>query len=134
MEYRKCGNSNSKNDSRPCLGASATLKSVDFGAFAVNVKTITPTQRLYQFGHAIWWGDMPMPVYTFLEGHGFSGKIMIPFCTHEGSGLSGTEKSIENVCADSEILSGLSIKGEDAQNLQDEAKKTVNEWLDSLSY
>ena len=75
-----------------------------------------------------------MPVYTFLEGHDFSGKTIIPFCTHAGSGLSGTEKSIENACADSEILKGLSIKGEDAQNLQDEAKKTVNEWLDSLSY
>ena len=85
-------------------------------------------------GYPIWWADMPMPVYTFLEGHDFSGKTMIPFCTHAGSGLSGTEKSIENVCADSEILDGLSIKGEDAQNSQDEAKETVNKWLESLSY
>ena len=54
MEYRKCGNSNSKNDSRPCMGASAILKSVDFRAFAVNVKTIAPIQKLYQSGHAIW--------------------------------------------------------------------------------
>ena len=85
-------------------------------------------------GYPIWWADMPMPVYTFLEGHDFSGKTMIPFCTHAGSGLSGTEKSIENVCADSEILDGLSIKGEDAQNSQDQAKETVNKWLESLSY
>ena len=85
-------------------------------------------------GYPIWWGDMPMPVYTFLEGHDFSGKTMIPFCTHAGSGLSGTEKSIENVCADSEILDGLSIKGEDAQNSQNKAKQAVKEWLDSLSY
>ncbi len=53
-KYRKCGNFNSKNDSRPCMGASAFLKSVDFRAFAVNVKTIAPTQKLYQSGHAIW--------------------------------------------------------------------------------
>ena len=85
-------------------------------------------------GYPIWWGDMPMPVYTFLEGHDFSGKTMIPFCTHAGSGLAGTEKSIENVCADSEILNGLSVRGEDAQNSQDETKKTVIEWLESLSY
>lgn len=85
-------------------------------------------------GYPIWWADMPMPVYTFLEGHDFSGKTIIPFCTHEGSGLSGTEKSIENICVDSEILDGLSIKGTDAQNSQDEAKKIVNEWLGSLSY
>lgn len=41
-KYLKYGNSNSKNDSRPFVGASAFLKSVDFTAFAVNVKTITP--------------------------------------------------------------------------------------------
>lgn len=116
------------------MGASVFLKSVDFTAFAVNVKTIAPKKYLYQFGHAIWWGEMPMPVYTFLEGHDFSGKTVIPFCTHAGSGLSGTEKSIENVCAGSEILGGLSIKGEDAQNSQDKVKETVKEWLNGLSY
>ncbi|NBJ95630.1 hypothetical protein D5281_24785 [bacterium 1xD42-62] len=36
------------------MGASAILKSVDFRAFEINVKTIAPTQKLYQFGHAIW--------------------------------------------------------------------------------
>ncbi len=54
MKYRKCGNSNSKNDSRPCMGASAFLKCVDFRVFSVNVKTIAPKKYLYQFGHAIW--------------------------------------------------------------------------------
>lgn len=54
MKYRKCGNFNSKNDSRPCMGASAILKSIDFRAFEINVKTIVPTQKLYQSGHAIW--------------------------------------------------------------------------------
>ena len=75
-----------------------------------------------------------MPVYTFLERHDFSGKTVIPFCTHAGSGLSGTEKNIESVCTDAEILDGLSIKGEDAQNSQEEVKETVNGWLSSLSY
>ena len=55
MEYRKCSNSNSKNDSRPCMGSSVFLKSVYFKAFPVNVKTIAPVQKLYQFGHAIWF-------------------------------------------------------------------------------
>ena len=58
LEYRKCGNFNSKNDSRPCMGASAFLESVDFTAFAENVKTVAPTQKLYQSGHAIWWDDL----------------------------------------------------------------------------
>ena len=56
------------------MGASDFLKSVDFRAFAVNVKTIALGKYLYQFGHAIWWSDMPMAVYTFLETYDFSGK------------------------------------------------------------
>ena len=55
IEYRKHGNFNSKNDSRPYMGASAILKSVDFRAFAVNVKTIARRRYLYQSGHAIWY-------------------------------------------------------------------------------
>lgn len=85
-------------------------------------------------GFPIWWGEMPMPVYTFLEGHDFSDKIIIPFCTHAGSGLAGTETSIENICDNSLILDGLSIKGEDAQNSQDSARETINKWLENLSY
>ena len=54
MEYRKCDNFNSKNDSRPCMGAFAIPQSVDFWAFEISVKTIAPIQELYQSGHAIW--------------------------------------------------------------------------------
>ena len=37
---------------------------------------------------------MPMAVYTFLDSSNFEGKVIHPFCTHEGSGLSGTESDI----------------------------------------
>lgn len=49
-------------------------------------------------GYSIWWSDMSMSVYKFLEGYDFSGKTIIPFCTHEGSGISSTESSIAEVC------------------------------------
>ena len=68
------------------MGASAFVKRVDFREFAVNVKTIAPVQKLYQFGHAIWWNNMPMPVFTFLDGYDFSGKTVVPFTTY-GNGL-----------------------------------------------
>ena len=38
-------------------------------------------------GYPNWWGDMPMPVYTFIERHDWQGKNVIPFCTHEGLSL-----------------------------------------------
>ena len=79
-------------------------------------------------GYPIWWGDMPMPVYTFLEGHDFTGKTVIPFCTHGGSGLSGTVSSIKNI-TEATVLEGLAIPGTTAQNEQEEAKAKVIDWL-----
>ena len=45
-------------------------------------------------GYPNYWGTMPMAVYTFLERYDLTGKTVHPFCTHEGSGLSGTEGDI----------------------------------------
>lgn len=85
-------------------------------------------------GYPIWWSDMPMAVYTFLESYDFSGKTIVPFCTHEGSGLSSTENSISETCPDSEVLAGFSIKGSVAQNSQDEAKAAVTDWLEETEF
>ena len=94
MEYRKCGNFNSKNDSRPCMGASAFLKSVDFTAFEINVKTIAPTQKLYQSGHAIWWHTAPMTVGTFLERYDWTGKTIYPVSQSASMDRSQYEESV----------------------------------------
>lgn len=85
-------------------------------------------------GYPIWWGDMPMAVYTFLESYDFSGKTIVPFCTHEGSGLSSTQESIAAICPDAEILDGLAIRGSVAQNSQDEANEAVTEWLRQMGF
>ena len=42
-------------------------------------------------------GTAPMPVFTFLENHDLSGKVLLPFCTHEGSGLGHSEADIRKV-------------------------------------
>lgn len=79
-------------------------------------------------GYPNWWGDMPMIVYSFLESYDFSGKTIVPFCTNEGSGLSGTERSIGEVTG-AEVRDGLSIRGATAQNRRDEAESAVADWL-----
>ncbi len=80
-------------------------------------------------GYPIWWGDMPMPVYTFLEGHDWSGKTIIPFCTHEGSGLSGTESRIRSTCKGAAVEKGLAVQGKVAQTNRSAAQKAVQDWL-----
>lgn len=83
-------------------------------------------------GYPNWWGDMPMPVYTFLESYDFSGKTVIPFCTHAGSGLSGTVNTLKNKLNGATVLDGLAVAGTTAQNDQDNAKTAVLEWLGKL--
>lgn len=84
-------------------------------------------------GYPNWWGDMPMPVYTFLESYDFSGKTVIPFCTHEGSGLSGTESNVKTVTK-TDVKKGLAIYGHTAQNNRTEADKKVSQWLKDLGF
>lgn len=84
-------------------------------------------------GYPNWWGDMPMPVYTFIESYDFSGKTVIPFCTHAGSGLSGTVRTLQNKLENTEVLDGFEIEGTTAQNNQDEAKEAVLYWLNGMN-
>lgn len=79
-------------------------------------------------GYPNWCGTMPMPVYTFLEAFDFSGKVIAPFCTHEGSGLSGTEGEIARVCPVATVVGGLAVHGADAPA----AEPAVRSWLARL--
>lgn len=79
-------------------------------------------------GYPNWWGTMPMPVFTFLEEYDFSDKIIIPFCTHEGSGLGRSERDIAKLCPQSTIMDGLAIRGGDVENAQNK----VYEWLHKI--
>jgi flavodoxin len=76
-------------------------------------------------GYPNWWGTMPMPVFTFLEEYDLSGKTIVPFCTHEGSGLGRSVTDIKKLCPQSTILEGLAVRGGDVRNSVNE----VSGWL-----
>lgn len=80
-------------------------------------------------GYPIWWSDMPMAVYTFLESHDLSEKTIVPFCTHAGSGLAFTESTISSMFPNAAILDGLAISGTTAQNNYEETERAVIAWL-----
>lgn len=79
-------------------------------------------------GYPNWWGTMPMAVFTFLEEYDFAGKTIIPFCTHEGSGLGHSEKDIAKLCPKAEVLNGKSFHGSRVKS----AQKEVTEWLGKI--
>lgn len=76
-------------------------------------------------GYPNYWGTMPMAVYTFLEKYDFTGKVIHPFCTHEGSGLSNTERDIEKAAKGAKVAKGLAIHGSDV----DSAKNLLADWV-----
>ena len=79
-------------------------------------------------GYPNWWGDMPMIVYNFLESYDLSGKTIVPFCTHGGSGLSNTESTIADITG-GKMKDGFAIPGTTAQNDRDAARNNVTDWL-----
>lgn len=83
-------------------------------------------------GYPIWWGDLPMAVYTFLESGDFAGKTIIPFCTHEGSGDAGTVRRIESACPKATVLKAFSMRGQTAQKSRDAAKRDTLKWISDI--
>lgn len=97
-------------------------------AYKGDIADLSKYETIY-LGYPNWWGDMPMIVYHFLESHDFSGKKIYPFCTHEGSGLSGTVQNIQKTCPQAKVEKGLEMHGSTAQNDPKTAEKKVREWL-----
>jgi len=84
-------------------------------------------------GYPIWWGEIPQIVYTFMEEYDLSGKNIIPFNTHEGSGDAGTYNTIKNKLSKSNVnTNGLALQGKVART--DEGKEETINWLKELGY
>lgn len=79
-------------------------------------------------GYPIWWGTMPMAMFTFLESYDFEGKTVIPFCTHGGSGLSRSVSDIRMLCPDSTVLDGLALRSGSV------SQSNIESWLNGLGY
>ena len=85
-------------------------------------------------GAPVWWGDWPMICYTFFESVDFSGKNLVPFSTHEGSGLSGFDRKLASAAQKATVLTGQAFRGGDCQNKQSDVRAAVNKWIDGLGY
>ena len=90
-----------------------------------HLETITSYDMIF-LGYPNWWGTMPMPVFTFLEEYDLSGKTIVPFCTHEGSGLGRSVSDIRKICPQSTVIEGLAIRGGNVKNAQKEIAGLVN--------
>lgn len=81
-------------------------------------------------GYPNWWAELPMALYTFLETYDLSGKTIVPFCPHGGSGFSGTVDTIAQLQPNATVHpDGLAISRNDVQGSNDR----VAAWVESLN-
>ena len=85
-------------------------------------------------GYPIWHGHLPQAIFTFMESYDLTGKTVIPFNTHEGSGQSGTQSVIASALPDSAVLQGLAIQGKTAQEDETRTRELLTGWLEGLGF
>ena len=82
-------------------------------------------------GYPMWWYTFPMILYTLLDKYDFSGKTIVPFNTHMGSGDGGTYKTIRELEPGATVLEGLPVEMRQAEHGVSDA---VAKWLKTLNF
>lgn len=77
-------------------------------------------------GYPNWWATIPMPIATFLESYDFSGKTIIPFCSHGGGQFGQSITDISKLAPNSKIGEGLSIHYSGGSSLSSD----IDEWIE----
>ena len=83
-------------------------------------------------GGPVWWGTYPQVMFTFFKKHrdDLKGKTVIPFTTHEGSGLANCANDVKKAFPGANVQKGFSIYGHDVRD----GKDKVTKWLKELGY
>ena len=76
-------------------------------------------------GGPVWWGTYPQVMFTFFNKYDLSGKTIIPFTTHEGSGLGSCVDDVKKAYPRANVTNGFSIYGHDVRT----GKERVEKWL-----
>lgn len=78
-------------------------------------------------GYPNWWASIPMPVASFLEEYDFSGKTILPFCSHGGGRFGQSLTAIAKLAPNAAIGEALSIHYSGGSELSGD----VSDWLNS---
>lgn len=78
-------------------------------------------------GYPIWWGRLPKIIYTFFETYDFSGKVIVPFCTSQGTGISVSVEEIKVLEPEANVLTGRRFSSTTKES-------DVVTWLNTLNF
>jgi flavodoxin len=98
-------------------------------ALKTHINNVSQYDTIF-IGYPIWWYTLPMPLYSFFDEYDFTGKTIVPFSTHGGSRLSGTEQIISHLEPRATILEGLAVSRNSIRN----AERDVTTWLQKLGF
>ena len=76
-------------------------------------------------GSPIWNVRAPMIMTTFVEGHDFTAKTVLPFVTYAVSGLGSVQRDYAAACRGARISDGLAVRGEEVT----QHRADVESWL-----
>lgn len=97
-------------------------------ALATQIENLEQYDTIF-LGYPNWWGDMPQALYTFLESYDLSGKTIIPFCPHGGSGFSRTQSTIAELQPEATVREdGLTLSRNDVAD----SAEQVTAWAQGL--
>jgi flavodoxin len=115
---------------RPLLEAVADEKEKNTRPqLAVRISNLNNYEVIF-IGYPIWNGDLPMPLYTFLEAYDFGGKTLVPFSTHGGSGFSNTIRTVARLQPRAAVITnGFTV----SRNTVGNAENDVRSWVRSLN-
>ena len=92
-------------------------------------------------GGPVWWGTYPQVMFTLFKDINLDGKTVIPFTTHEGSGLASCVSDVKKAFPGANVTKGFSIYGHEVQADRDRSgangtsgtgKAKVEKWINGL--
>lgn len=131
-EFRIVPEQKYPEDYMSCVDLATTEKEQNLRPAYQDDVSLADYDTIY-LGYPIWWGDLPMIVYTFLDNHAaeLSSKTIIPFNTHEGSGNSDTYATLKAKFPEATFKGdGFNMPGHVARTPEGLAK--VDAWLATL--
>ena len=79
-------------------------------------------------GGPVWWGTYPQVMFTLFKDINLDGKTVIPFTTHEGSGLASCASDVKKAFPKAKVTGEFSIYGHEVRT----GKAKVEKWLKGL--
>ena len=95
-----------------------------FPALKGKIKNFESYDTIF-IGYPNWWYDMPMVIYSLLNEYDFSGKTIIPFCTHGGSGFSQSIQTIKKIQKNANVIELPAISNRKAES----SESMISKWL-----